>query len=309
MDILIGGTGFVGSNLAASHKFDASFHSTNVEQSYGLAPDLCVYAGVRAEKYLAAQNPQADMASIQSAIYNIERIAPKKLVLISTIDVYPTPYDVDETSILAPGTHPYGANRLFLERWVQANVRDHLILRLPGLFGERLKKNFLYDLIHMIPAVLSAEKFESLSAQSPLIQRSYQRLPNGFYQCIAERITRKELRGIFEQLGFTALNFTHSSSIFQFYNLNYLWDHMQSALEQHIALLNLAVAPISAGEVFRAVKGYPFVNELSVSPLCYQTRTIHADTLGGANGYLFDQARVLNDIVSFVRAQEARLDA
>lgn len=308
MNILIGGTGFVGSNLATSHAFDASFHSTDVEQSYGLAPDLCVYAGVRAEKYLAAQNPQADMASIQRAIYNIEHIAPKRLVLVSTIDVYPTPYDVDERSIIQPGAHPYGANRLFLERWVQANVKEHLILRLPGLFGERLKKNFLYDLIHIIPAMLSAEKFESLAAQSTLIQSSYQLLPNGFYQCIAEKSSLGKLRETFEQLGFTALNFTHSSSMFQFYNLNYLWEHLQSALEQHISLLNLSVAPITAGEVFRAIKGYPFVNALSVSPLCYQTRTIHADALGGTNGYLFDQARVLNDIVAFVRTQEARLD-
>lgn len=307
MELLVGSTGFVGSNLAAAHAFDAAFHSTNIDQAYGLEPELCVYAGVRAEKYLAAKHPQADLESIQTAMRNIERIAPKRLVLISTIDVYPEPYDVDETTAFQLGTHPYGANRLLLEQWVHAHFPDHLVVRLPGLFGPRLKKNFLYDLIRIVPAMLSAEKFSELSARSPLVRESYTQQPNGFFQLTAPERAAAKLKAEFERLGFTALNFTDSRSVFQFYNLASLWPHIQSALEHRIPLLNLAVEPLPAGEVFRAVKGYPFHNELSAPPLRYDARTVHAKQLGGAGGYLFDRRRVLEDIVSFVRAEEARI--
>ena len=48
---------------------------------------MLIYSGMRAEKYLANANPEADMELVTQAQQNIERIAPKKLVLISTIDV------------------------------------------------------------------------------------------------------------------------------------------------------------------------------------------------------------------------------
>ncbi len=307
MDLLVGSTGFVGSNLAAAHPFGASFHSTDIEQAYGLRPDLCVYAGVRAEKYLALKDPQADLAGIHAAIRNIERIAPKRLVLISTIDVYPEPYRVDETTVIRPGTHPYGADRFLLEQWVKEHLREYLIVRLPGLFGAKLKKNFLYDLIRVVPGMLSAEKFAELSARSALLKSSYAPLPNGFYRLTAPESTIAELKREFESLGFTALNFTDSRSVFQFYNLACLWDHIRRALEQNIPLLNLAVEPLPAGEIFRAVRGRSFRNELDAKPLFYDARSVYAERLGGRNGYLFDRNRVLREIVSFVRSEEERI--
>ena len=179
--------GFVGSNLAQKHPFDASFHSTDIEQAFQLEPDLCVYAGVRAEKYLAAKDPLADRERIDTAIRNIERIAPKRLVLISTIDVYPDPSNVDEMTRIEPGSHPYGANRFYLEQWVKEHIRESLIVRLPGLFGINLKKNFLFDLIRVVPAMLNAEKYLELSARSSLIHKSYSILPNGFYKLAVAR--------------------------------------------------------------------------------------------------------------------------
>lgn len=308
MEILIGGTGFVGSNLAAAHAFDRSFHSTDIAESYGLCPDLCVYAGARAEKYLAARDPEADLAGIQTAIYNIERIAPKRLVLISTIDVYPEPFGVDETSAIRPGAHPYGANRLYLETWVREHVAEHLVLRLPGLFGKNLKKNFLYDLIRLVPGALKGELYRDFSARSTLIQNSYSLQPNGFYKLAAPQSALPELKREFEAIGFSALRFTDSRSVFQFYHLSYLWQHLSQALERNIPLLNLAVEPLSAAEVYRAAKGGgTFENVLAAEPLRYDARTIYADRLGGKNGYLFDKVHVLGEIVRFVQAEEARL--
>ena len=141
MNILVGYTGFVGSNLYENGKFDNVYNSKNIEDAFDTNPDLLVYAGLRAEKYLANTAPEKDMETISQAQENIRKINPKNLVLISTIDVFKEPKGVDEsTPIITEGLHPYGYNRYQLECWVRENYPDALIIRLPGLFGNNIKK-------------------------------------------------------------------------------------------------------------------------------------------------------------------------
>ena len=54
---LVGYTGFVGSNLASSTDFDGLYNSKNIEDAFKTKPDLLVYSGVRAEKFLANKEP------------------------------------------------------------------------------------------------------------------------------------------------------------------------------------------------------------------------------------------------------------
>ena len=98
MKALVGYTGFVGSNIYDAGDFDAFYNSKNIQEAYGTEPDLLIYAGLRAEKYLANNAPEKDMELIYQAEENITMIAPKKLVLISTIDVIKNPMGVDENS-------------------------------------------------------------------------------------------------------------------------------------------------------------------------------------------------------------------
>lgn len=164
MRALVGYTGFVGSNIYVAGQFDAVYNSKNIEEAYGTEPDILVYAGLRAEKYLANNAPEKDMELIVQAEENIRKIAPKKLVLISTIDVFKVPNGVDEDSkIDTENLHAYGYNRYQLELWVQENYPDALIVRLPGLFGINIKKNFIYDYMNVIPFMLKKEKMEELS--------------------------------------------------------------------------------------------------------------------------------------------------
>jgi len=125
MKILVGSTGFVGSNILKSFSFDRSFNSKNIDDAYSLNPELLVYAGLRAEKFLANSDPEADMANIYAAEENIRKINPKRLVLISTVDVLKNPCGCDEsTEIETDGLHPYGLNRYRLESWVRENYPD-----------------------------------------------------------------------------------------------------------------------------------------------------------------------------------------
>lgn len=309
--MLVGYTGFVGSNIAANHDFTWKINSKNKEEALGKEPDLLVYAGLRAEKFLANKDPEADMAMITEAMEQMKKINPKKLVLISTVDVYKDPVNVDEdTEINTDGLLPYGANRYKLEQMVRETWEDALIIRLPGLFGKNLKKNFIYDFIHVIPSMLKAEKYQELSEKSTLVAESYRDLGNGFYKCsitdlpnptARELYAVEELKQEFKSLGFSALNFTDSRGVFQFYNLANLWNDIQTALENDIRLLNIATEPICVAEIFKRITERTFNNQILQNPPFYDYRSKHAEVFGGQNGYFADKNTVLGEIIEFVK--------
>ena len=70
MKVLVGHTGFVGSNLLENNAFDLCFNSKNISESFGLNPDVLIYSGVRAEKFLANKEPENDFKIILDAIEN-----------------------------------------------------------------------------------------------------------------------------------------------------------------------------------------------------------------------------------------------
>ena len=216
MKALVGYTGFVGSNLYTVGEFDAVYNSKNIKAAYGTNPELLVYAGVRAEKYLANNAPEKDMELIVQAEENIAKIKPKKLVLISTIDVFKKPKFVDENSLIdTENLHAYGYNRYQLELWVRENYPDALIIRLPGLFGMNIKKNFIYDYINVIPFMLKIEKFEELVSIDPELKSYYHLQDNGFYKVNISDKDKEDLKNRFRKIGFSALNFTDSRSMYK----------------------------------------------------------------------------------------------
>lgn len=299
--VIVGYTGFVGSNLYEEGRFDGAYHSKNIEMSFGTEPDLLVYAGLRAEKYLANHEPEKDMELIQQAESNIRKINPKKLVLISTIDVFQSPKHVDEHSeVVTENLHAYGYNRYQLELWVRKNYPDALIVRLPGLFGKNIKKNFIYDFMNLIPAMLKEEKFQELSKQDVSLKNYYQPQGNGFYKVVVSEEEKPLLREKFKELGFSALNFTDSRSVYQFYNLGHLWRDIQIALEQGILLWHPATEPVSVGEIHQYLTGREFINELGGVPADYDYRTMYSEMFGGKDGYIARKESVLREMKQFV---------
>jgi hypothetical protein len=302
---IVGYTGFVGSNLCASTKFDAYYNSKNIQDAFGTNPDLLVYAGVRAEMYLANSFPEKDLAIIENAVENIQKINPKRVVLISSIAVYNQTYGVDERSVIRKDeSTAYGRNRRILEEWVEQNYTDSLVVRLPGIYGINLKKNFLFDMIHVIPSMLVETKYKELALESDLIRGSYQMQDNGFAKCIAESETRKALKAEFQRIGFTALQFTDSRGVFQYYNLSHLWSLIQKALEAKFRLVNVAVEPVTVAEIYSHVyEGKIFQNELNKTIPHFDFKTIHTDILGGVNGYIQDKQTCLDEIKTYIIEQ------
>lgn len=304
MDALVGYTGFVGSNLYEAGDFDAVYNSKNIQKAFGTNPDLLVYAGLRAEKYLANNDPGKDLEEIRIAEDNISRINPRKLVLISTIDVFKKTSGVDENSIIdTDGLHAYGYNRYLLECWVRENYPDALIIRLPGLFGKNIKKNFIYDFINVIPFMLKGEKYEELSRIERELKNYYEKQDNGFYRVSVKDGDKAALKDMFRRIGFSALNFTDSRSRYQFYDLRNLWADIKTVLEADVRLWHPATEPVSAGELYKYLAGENFVNELADIPADYDYRTIHDGLFGGKNGYICDKGCIMSEIKKFVEEQ------
>ena len=303
MKSLVGYSGFVGSNICSKEKFDGLYDAKNVKDSYGTNPDLLVYSGVPAQKFIANQFPEEDFKVIENAIENIKKINPKKIVLISTIDIYKKPINVNEDSkIITDELQPYGKNRYYLEQWVKENYEDYLIVHLPGLYGKNIKKNFIYDLIHVIPSMLKKEKFEELAKKDELIRKYYKLEENGFYKYLgnANKDEEKKLKECFLNIGFSALNFTDSRASYQFYNLSYLWEHICIALNNNIKILNLAVEPIKIQELYKYITGKEFVNEILTDIPEYNFKTKYEKVFGGKNGYILNKEFILKDIKNFV---------
>lgn len=304
MNVLVGHTGFVGNNLYRYGSFELGVNSGSVREAYGTKPDLCVYAGLRAEKYLANQQPEKDWQMIEQAKENIRMIKPQKLVLISTIDVFKSPLAVYEDSAIdMDGLQPYGYNRRVLENWVRENYPEALIVRLPGLFGEGIKKNFIYDIINVIPFMLSETKMGELSSQEAAIEEYYEIQDNGFWKCRNLNEGEKNaLRNILSRVNFSALQFTDSRSEFQFYPLKRLWSDIKIALENKIELLHTATEPISAGEIYKFLYGREFMNETAGVPAKYDYRTRYSGLYRRGGGYIMGKEEVLLEIQNFIKS-------
>lgn len=252
---IIGFTGFVGSHLICQSQYDDFYNSKNIDDIEGKNFDLLVCSGAYAAKWIANREPIQDREQIQSLINSLSKVNSKKVILISTVDVYKLPQAVDEdTSITLEDLHPYGKHRRELEIFVRDNF-DSLVVRLPGLFGIGLKKNIIYDFLHH-----------------------------------------------------NRLDFIHKDSVFQFYNLEHLWQDIQIAIAHNLTLVNFATEPTSVEEVASAAFGFEFTNQPEQIPSVYDMRTKYSSLFSGNKpGYIYDRDRVLQELKQFVDCAKVNL--
>lgn len=146
---LIGHSGFVGTTLKLQTNFDHKYRSINIHKIAGKSFDTIVCAGASAKKWLANAEPEKDWENIEHLIDSLARVNCKNFVLISTVDVFRDPIDVDEDSeVIEKGLHAYGLHRRYLEKFVLDKFENSLVVRLPGLVGTGLQKNVVYDFKH-----------------------------------------------------------------------------------------------------------------------------------------------------------------
>jgi hypothetical protein len=146
---LIGSTGFIGGNLSRQYLFDECYHSMNISSIRGREFGLLVCGGLSAVKWQANRNPEEDRARIDSLLGELTTVRAGRVVVLSTVDVYPVTRDVDETfDCHSQPNHAYGTNRLYFEERMRGQFGDITVVRISGVFGPGLKKNVIYDLLH-----------------------------------------------------------------------------------------------------------------------------------------------------------------
>ena len=294
---LVGYTGFVGSNLEKSYSFTDLFNSKNINYISDNTYDIVVYAGVTGTKYLANLYADKDKQHIDDTICNLQKIKTKKLIFISTVDVYPSPVGFDELYNINPSdNHTYGKNRFYLENWVKENINDYAIIRIPALYGDNLKKNFIYDIINIIPPMIKEEQFNK-SINDDFI-RSIYTYDNKFYKLnTQDRNLLIKARELFFQNSFNALNFTDSRNLYQFYNLHKLWQDICMVIDKDIKVINIVSEPIQASELYYNVFKKDFNNIIQDRPTIYDLKTIYSKD---KTGYLYNKANTMNDLLMYI---------
>lgn len=308
---LIGYTGFVGGNLLKQMDFQKKYNSKNIDNIKGEEFDVIICSGVSAVKWYANQNPVEDLKNINKLIENLKNIKAKKFILISTIDIYDNFNNIDEESI--PNTLQqdiYGKNRYYLEKWVENNFEDYLIVRLPALFGEGLKKNFIYDLLNPIPSIIVEKKWREL--EENLNSENFEYLKQGYlsegnnykFNNSFDKNIKEKIKLILENYGFTSLNFTDTRSSFPFYYLKNLSKDIEIALNNNIKILNVSVEPLTCEEVIKKILNLDLKNHLeNKEPIHYDMKSKYDLLYNGKNGYLYSKEKTLEYLKEFINEE------
>jgi len=144
--ILIGSTGFVGSNLRSQIEISEYASSKNIYQYKDVKFDLGYIAAGDARKWIANQSYTKDKEHIDILYKDISNIKIDTIIHFSTVDVYQNKFGYENPSINDISQEPYGNNRFYLEEKLRDICPNYYLIRLPGLFGPGLKKNIIYDI-------------------------------------------------------------------------------------------------------------------------------------------------------------------
>lgn len=93
----------------------------------------------------------------------------------------------------------------------------------------------------------------------------------------------------------------HRAGIYQYYNLDHIWQDIQTALDNDVKLINFATPPVRTDELAKACFGIDFGNEPeNIKPANFDMRTKFASLYGGNGSYLCTKEEELADVKTFV---------
>jgi nucleoside-diphosphate-sugar epimerase len=148
-DCVIGYTGFIGNHLLNFFNPSEKYNSSNIHEIMGKIFDTIYFAGNYGVKWQANTNPLNDRQNIHSIVKKLSYVKAKRFILISTIDVYSNPVNVDENFLdTSKSQSSYGLHRSEFEDFVRKSFQRHNILRLPVVFGRGFKKNVIFDMLN-----------------------------------------------------------------------------------------------------------------------------------------------------------------
>ena len=310
---LIGHTGFVGGALLRQTRFDACFNSGNIGDIDGGVFGTLVCAAAPGSMLEANRAPERDKAAIDGLIARLDTAKAKRFVLISSIAVLADfAGGDDETTAAFQQELAYGRHRRTLEAFVEGRFPGSLIVRLPALFGAGLRKNFLFDLLNPVPAMLTEAKRDAIAAAlgddlavwlsalyAPDAATGLLKLDRAALNADPRRAV---LEGALDAMGATAVQFHHRETTYQYYNTDRLWQDIGIASAAGLTHLHLAPEPLRAADIHLALTGRT-MPETAARLHREDMRTAHAGLWGAAGPYQFAAAGTLDALAAFYARQ------
>jgi hypothetical protein len=310
MEAIIGNRGLVGKNLCKQHEFQHQFNTSNMPRYYDGTYSTVVCSAAPASMLLAKRDPVSDGEVIDHLIEQLSLLCCDQFVLISSIAVLAGTIAPNEDTFDFEMNSVYGINRRRLEVYCAQRFDKCLIVRLPALFGEGLKKNFIYDMLNPVPSFLTTASCNAIKDLLPhnLLSDFLEALEwvsgVSMYKVDRRKINtmpnKLELEHLLIDSGFSSLRFTNPESKFQFYNLNRLWADIEVGLSADLKVLHISTAPLKVDEIYNVVTNKVMPRHASDAAKQEQNmRTCHGHLWGSNNAYIIQENEMLEEIVSF----------
>ncbi|MFM7350471.1 MAG: hypothetical protein ACKO01_13470 [Erythrobacter sp.] len=312
---LIGHTGFVGGAPRRQTSFDACYNSRNVGEIEGAAFGTLVCAAAPGSMVEANRAPERDRAQIDALIARLDKVRATRFVLISSIAVLADFAGGDDEGTQAfQESLAYGRHRRALEAFVEERFADSLIVRLPALFGEGLKKNLLFDLLNPMPSLLTEAKRDAVAQDigsqlgawvrdlyAPDAATGLLRLDRAALDADPRRLALEEA---VTACGASATQFHNPATTYQYYDTARLWKDIGIALGAGLTHLHLAAEPLSAAAIHERLTGRA-MPETPAKLHREDMRTRHAALWGAEGPYQFGAAATLDALEAFFASQKA----
>lgn len=310
---LIGHTGFVGGTLTEQTSFAAQFNSGTIANISGQDFDTVVCAAAPGSMFEANKFPDRDELQVRALIDRLSSINAKRFVLISSIAVLADfAAGDDEGTTAFQDVLAYGRHRRALESFVEERFADNLVVRLPALFGHRLRKNFIFDLLNPVASMLTDAKLADLSASldgalAAWLKTLYYWDPvTGMFKVDRTKLDSDPRRPALEEavtdLGFSAAQFHNPETTYQYYDISGLWSDIGAASAAGLSHIHLVSEPLRAARIHERLTGRAMPD--SGARLHHEDmHTRHADLWGRTGRYLDDADSVLDRLAGFFAAE------
>jgi len=155
---IIGYNGFLGSAIYAYFWTKYPYGVIGIsKENYAETPkdfDILINANGSPLKRLADTNPKADFEmNVKSVMDTLSDFTFRKYVYVSSVEVYGDHEDQErngeDAEIEEQYLSNYGFDKRMGEKLVKRYAKSHLIFRLGRMVGPNLKKNMVYDIVHL----------------------------------------------------------------------------------------------------------------------------------------------------------------
>ena len=312
-DCLIGYSGTIGKHLCGKTKFKHKYNSKNIKKIINKKFNMIICCAAPGAMTTANKKPDEDLRNIKKLIKHLRSVKAEKFILISTIQVFTllNKKNNDEDSKNLNNKLAYGKNRRILEKFCEKQFKNHLIVRLPSLFGRYIKKNFIFDIINPLPTFLSSKKIQLISEKLPFKIRNffitiYKKKDDNYYinrNLLNINSQKNNLTKLFERYNFTSSSLTNPNSKFQYYNLENLIKDIRLGHNHGIKYLNISTEPIYARDIYQFLtKKKMKYNNAKI----YNANMIskYSKLWGNRKNYLYKKKIILDDLKKFYKIKK-----